>query len=1441
MKNVFLHKAKQKTASLVLFSMVFSLVSPFGNITFADQITAIAQIEAIVQWEDASSITIEVLQETEATGIISQNLNAYQAAISAAADGDLDTIWEIQAMIDSVNATEAATALATIQWYATWDDASALSIDELIVAWVTWTVVWSLDSYKTVIAGEDAIADLPALQLLIDNVNALVTAIAAAQVQLDLVVTAQSNYTTAWWLVGDQVYIDVTDAKDAVDLAIISEVTVDILSTTVTLTANLGLLDDATDALNVAAADAVETLISNLPLEANLVVANEADVTTARNAYDLLTVDQQDLVLNLATLTVAEEQIADLIAATAAVLTAEWSKTQEDVDAAQLLIDEVTAGWAKTALQDRLNDVQDIVDAIAAAQIELALVNTAQSNYTTAWGNIGDQVYIDVTDAKDAVDLAIISEVTVDILSTTATLTTNIGLLDDATDALNVAAADAVETLITNLPLEADLTLADTGDVEAARTAFDALTVTQQGLVTNIAVLITAEEQIADLTAADAAVTTAEWTPTQWNIDSAQTLINEVTAWAAKTALQDRLNDVQDIVDADVVIALINALPLEADLTLADTGDVEAARTAFDALTVTQQGLVTNIAVLITAEEQIADLTAADAAVTTAEWTPTQWNIDSAQTLINEVTAWAAKTALQDRLNDVQDIVDADVAADSALTAYEDKVALNYSTWSFATTEKEAAETAITAYQDLSWNNTKFDGRKTTADNLNTDKQDAYDDMVIAKSTAASLTENEYTSDSWTDLEDALNLVEVTMQNQIDKTTAINDAIAALKIYVTINSDETSLKAGETANISFTLSKSSSNFTLEDITVVWGSLSSFSGSWIWYTVVFTPNTNSTTTWTINILSNTFTDADGHDNVEADEVSINIDTLYSVISSIVVTPTNTWTGATYTFNVNETSTGIIYVWTGSDVMATLVGSGETTKTGSATHTGTINDLISWIDYYYYIKATDLAGNVTNSLTWTFSSADTAAPVVFNKRVDSITSTTATVKFDFTDANYTVWTGPKTGTGYISIGTWDSYTNVVENWVITVATWTTNTASKIFGSLSANTKYNYSISITDNYGNVSTASTGSFVTASAPIDLESDTTSTWATTLTGSNVTAGSGLTLSGSITVESDVNDSNSITWSLVLSWVTLITVSGGTWNGVIIPPTLVQSWSTENATNNEISTVVPQNTSVLNGNTTVTTTYTSTILQTVKLGWENWITLTSSWANFRVSFVVPNGTVWTTLKLYRSVDWTTWEANSPDTTCTLDSNKFCTFETNHLSYFAPTLVTSATSMVTNNSWGSSSSSASSWSSWSSWWYSSSSSSTTATNNNVEVNTTSYVEATTTSVILDNKLSLTQLKDIIKGIKKQSVSTKNWTVQISIPEFDAKIQIIIEGITKSYVKKAEKAKLTQKANKEFFEQYSTLLLGLKLHIEKDPRWIEIAKIAMKKMNTILKNK
>lgn len=277
----------------------------------------------------------------------------------------------------------------------------------------------------------------------------------------------------------------------------------------------------------------------------------------------------------------------------------------------------------------------------------------------------------------------------------------------------------------------------------------------------------------------------------------------------------------------------------------------------------------------------------------------------------------------------------------------------------------------------------------------------------------------------------------------------------------------------------------------------------------------------------------FSDVTGNTGSTMATVS-NIDTTAPALSSISVTPDVSGTGANYTFDVNETATGTIYVGTGTSVLSTLVVSGSTAKTGSATHTGVLAGLTAGADYYYYIKATDAAGNITNSATGTFSSADTASPNVFNKRVDGITSTNGTVKFDFIDANYTVGTGPKTGTGHVTIGTGTSLNNIGTGY-LAVATGSVNTASSAFASLVADTVYNYAISVTDNFGNPSSASTGSFVTASAPIDLTVSSTNTGITTLTGATVASGSGLALSGVITVVSDSNDSNSLTGSLVLS------------------------------------------------------------------------------------------------------------------------------------------------------------------------------------------------------------------------------------------------------------------------------------------------------------------
>ncbi|WP_299022935.1 Ig-like domain-containing protein, partial [uncultured Photobacterium sp.] len=52
---------------------------------------------------------------------------------------------------------------------------------------------------------------------------------------------------------------------------------------------------------------------------------------------------------------------------------------------------------------------------------------------------------------------------------------------------------------------------------------------------------------------------------------------------------------------------------------------------------------------------------------------------------------------------------------------------------------------------------------------------------------------------------------------------------------ISIGSDTASLKAGETAALTFTLSEASSDFAESDITVVGGSLSGFSGSGTTYT------------------------------------------------------------------------------------------------------------------------------------------------------------------------------------------------------------------------------------------------------------------------------------------------------------------------------------------------------------------------------------------------------------------------------------------------------------------------------------------------------------------------------------------------------------------------------------------------------------------------------
>ena len=86
-------------------------------------------------------------------------------------------------------------------------------------------------------------------------------------------------------------------------------------------------------------------------------------------------------------------------------------------------------------------------------------------------------------------------------------------------------------------------------------------------------------------------------------------------------------------------------------------------------------------------------------------------------------------------------------------------------------------------------------------------------------------------------------------------------------------------------------------------------------------------------------------------------------------------------------------------------------------------------------------------------------------------------------------------------------------------------------------------------------------------------------------------------------------------------------------------------------------------------NTSSTTYSIGQIFQTVKVGAEG-VSITAIGGAFQISFVTPAAAIGQTLRVYRSADGITWQNNSPDATCTLDTQKMCTFRTDHLSYFA---------------------------------------------------------------------------------------------------------------------------------------------------------------------------
>jgi alpha-tubulin suppressor-like RCC1 family protein len=211
------------------------------------------------------------------------------------------------------------------------------------------------------------------------------------------------------------------------------------------------------------------------------------------------------------------------------------------------------------------------------------------------------------------------------------TTNTPVDLMEAVTNALKEPYVFVIDS-IDAFPEIDSMTLTNQNEVEAARAAYDALSLEEKALVTNLASLEAAEAKIAELaqaaldqasadavialinslpdlnglTLADATAITAARDAYGALNPQAQALVSNLPALEAAEAKLAELNQaVLDQANADEVIAMIASLVEVADLTLADAETIEAARNAYLALNEDAQALVTNLDKLLDLDEAL--------------------------------------------------------------------------------------------------------------------------------------------------------------------------------------------------------------------------------------------------------------------------------------------------------------------------------------------------------------------------------------------------------------------------------------------------------------------------------------------------------------------------------------------------------------------------------------------------------------------------------------------------------------------------------------------------------------------------------------------------------------------------------------------------------------------------------------------------------------------
>lgn len=331
-----------------------------------------------------------------------------------------------------------------------------------------------------------------------------------------------------------------------------------------------------TAAVNEAAADAVEDMITALPAANRVTVDDKAAIEEAKAAYDALTPDQKKLVTLVNRMKLSN--VTDALAA---------AEDEAAADAVEKMIDRLPAA-SKVTVKDKpaIEETKAAYDALTDDRKKLI--------------TIGNR----------------------------AKLAAVVGALAGAEDE---AAADAVEKMIAALPAAAAVTIDDKAAVEEAKAAYDALTSGQKKLVTLVnrtkltADLAAIAKLENDIAAADAVKEMIAALPAAADVtfDDATALWRARNAYETLTDAQKALVDedslakltdaeqaLGELVDMAAVQNLLNALPDAEDVTINDKANIELTRNAYEALSDAQKAMLDEASVqnLADAEAAIAKI-----------------------------------------------------------------------------------------------------------------------------------------------------------------------------------------------------------------------------------------------------------------------------------------------------------------------------------------------------------------------------------------------------------------------------------------------------------------------------------------------------------------------------------------------------------------------------------------------------------------------------------------------------------------------------------------------------------------------------------------------------------------------------------------------------------------------------------------------------------------